>query len=272
MRIAGLEIHRHSKTWRWSYGVHDYYPVDPNPRWGHGKPPHTKINDLLNRQRGEFAALLNQFLEHRDIIESVPATYWDNVFFSYLDAASLVTMLAFKAPLRYMEIGSGYSTKFARHAISGAKTKSTILSLDPEPRADIDALCDFVIRSRLEDCDLSIFDQLEPNDILFFDGSHRVFTNSDVTVFFLELMPRLKPGVIVHIHDVFLPWDYHPAWNHRLYSEQYMLAAMLLCPKPSFSVLLPNAFICLEKELHARVPAFLSPPDWVGGSFWIQMG
>jgi hypothetical protein len=99
--------------------------------------------------------------------------------------------------------------------------------LDPEPRAQIDALCDTSIRRRLEDCDLSMFDQLEAGDILFFDGSHRVFTNSDVTVFFLELMPRLKPGVIVHIHDIFLPCS---SWiARRIFLDRDGLMGALSC-------------------------------------------
>src|ERR1700733_3021445 len=103
-------------------------------------------------------------------------------------------MLVRSAPARYMEIGSGYSTRFARHAIQTVGLSTVIASLDPKPRAGIDALCDTVIRRRLEEADLAVFDQLEAGDILFFDGTHRALTNSDVTVFFLELLPRLKPG------------------------------------------------------------------------------
>ena len=121
---------------------------------------------------------------------------------------------------------------------------------------------------RLEDCDLSLFDQLKAGDILFFDGSHRSFTNSDVTVFFLELMPRLKPGVIVHIHDIFLPSDYPPEWERKMYSEQYILAAMLLCPTQPFKVLLPNFYIECDAELRGQVPP-LAPVT--GASFWIEM-
>lgn len=280
VNVVGVDIHPHSKTmWRWSYNVETYYPVDPVPRWGYGKPLHPQITEKFEQQRAEFAELLSRFSEFSEILVSVPlegdpqstTPYWKNTFFGHLDGAALIAMLICNAPVRYMEIGSGNSTKFARHAIKNARLSTEIISLDPEPRAQIDALCDTSIRRRLEDCDLSLFNQLEAGDILFFDGSHRVFTNSDVAVFFLELMPRLKPGVIVHIHDIFLPWDYPPKWQKRMYSEQYMLAAMLLCPKPLFKVLLPNCFVCGDAELSSKVQSFLVPSGWQGGSFWIEM-
>jgi hypothetical protein len=278
--VVGVDIHPHSKTnWRWSHNVETYYPVDPVSRWGHGKPPHPQITEKFERQRAEFAALLDSFSPASEILASVPlegdrnstTPYWKNSFFEYLDGAVLLAMLICQAPVRYLEIGSGNSTKFARYAIKRAGLSTKIISLDPEPRAEIDALCDTSIRQRLEDCDLSLFDQLEAGDILFFDGSHRVFTNSDVTVFFLEVMPRLKPGVIVHIHDIFLPSDYPPKWRKRMFSEQYMLAAMLLCPKPPFKVLLPNYFVCGDPELNRKVGSFPVPSGWQGGSFWIEM-
>ena len=281
---VGLELQRYpKKKWQWSYApfVEDFYPVDPIPRWGYGKPPHSQIADKLNHQREEFSARLSRLSQCTEILASVPlegdpnsmSPYWNNSWFGNLDAAALVAMLVCNAPVRYLEIGSGHSTKLVRHAIEGAHLSTSIISLDPEPRSTIDALCDKIIRQRLEQCDLSLFDELKAGDILFFDGSHRTFTNSDVTVFFLELMPRLKPGVIVHIHDIFLPWDYPPEWQKRMYSEQYMLGAMLLCPQSFFKVLLPILFVCQDSELSNDVRSL---SDRAGGiahgiSFWIEM-
>ena len=277
---AGVEIRRYYKNeWRWSREVDEYYSVEPNARWGYGKPVHPQIAAKLNEQREEFSALLRRFSECRAIFESVPESgdplttdpYWQNDYLVYLDAAALAAMLVFKSPLRYFEIGSGNSTKFARHTIKCAGLPTQIISMDPQPRAQIDAICDVTIRERLEDCDLSVFDQLAAGDILFFDGSHRAFTNSDVTVFFLELMPRLKPGVIVQIHDIFLPWDYPPGWKRRMYSEQYILAAMLLCPKPPFKVLLPNSFVCGDVALRTLAKSVLEPRGNHGVSFWMEI-
>jgi len=276
-RAVGIEIHRYPRNpWNWSDSVEQFYPVNPLPRWGYGKSVHRQISDILNKGRDNISKFLDQMSQHRAILEGVPlegdpnsaTPYWNNASFGYLDAAVLITMLVANAPGRYIEIGSGNSTKFARYAINRARLSTQIISLDPHPAVQIDQICDSVIRERLEDCDLSLFDQLQADDILFFDGSHRAFTNSDVTVFFLEIMPRLRSGVIVHIHDIFLPYDYPPEWEKRMYSEQYMLAAMLLCPTQPFKVLVPNFFISEDPELRKRVPPLA---NLIGGSFWIQM-
>ncbi len=147
------------------------------------------------------------------------------------------------------------------------------MSLDPYPRAEIDSICDSVIREPLEDTDLSIFDKLEAGDILFVDGSHHCCMNSDVAVFFLDVLPRLKPGIFVEFHDVFLPYDYPTGWK-SYYSEQYLLAVYILAESNKFDIILPNAFITNDAELSS-----ILAPVWdatntrdltEGLSFWIQ--
>ncbi len=147
------------------------------------------------------------------------------------------------APRRFVEIGSGHSTRMARYAQKIFSTPTTITSIDPQPRSDIDSLCDNIIRRGAEDVDISVFDDLSAGDILFIDNSHRILQNSDATVFFLETLPRLRPGVIVHIHDIFLPYDYPPKWRRRFYSEQYALAAYLLGAGADVEILGANAYV-----------------------------
>jgi hypothetical protein len=277
---AGVEVYKRS-DWRWSHHVDGYYPVDAIPRWGYGKPSHPQISQILKAQEGEFSSLIDTFGQHADLLKSIPAQgdpsattpFWRNNWFENMDAAALVGLLASKKPKLHFEIGSGNSTKFARHTIERLGLSTKLISVDPEPRASIDALCDQVIRSGLEYCDLKIFDQLNAGDILFFDGSHRTFTNSDVTVFFLEVIPRLKPGIVVHIHDIFLPVDYPPEWSRKLFSEEYVLAAMLLCPKPPFKVLFPNWYVCNEPGLKSKATALLEPIGCLtqGWSFWLEI-
>jgi hypothetical protein len=101
----------------------------------------------------------------------------------------------------------------ARDPRGGLET--SITSVDPEPRREVDALCQHTIRRPLEEVDVAVFDNLQPGDIVFMDGSHRVFTNSDSTVFFLDILPRLGDGVVVGIHDIFLPFDYPPNGETR---------------------------------------------------------
>lgn len=173
--------------------------------------------------------------------------YWQNSYFSSLDAICLYGLIALRKPSRYFEVGSGHSTRFARRAIRDCGLQTQIVSIDPAPRSEIDALCDRVVRLPLERADPSLFDELEAGDVLFIDNSHCVFTNSDATVFFLEVLPRIKPGVMVHIHDVFWPFDYPSAWSKRYYSEQYLLAAYLLAgPADRLQVILPLAYLGLH--------------------------
>jgi hypothetical protein len=160
-----------------------------------------------------------------------------------------------------------------------------ITSIDPEPRAEIDPLCDRVIRARMQTCDPAIFDELEPGDILFLDASHYVRPDSDVTVFFLEVLPKLKPGIVVHVHDIFLPLDYIPRFGPEM-NEQYMLAVLLLCRPAQIKVLLANHFVCWDTELSRKVKEIFRRPggepeipfyykyrrkdDFPGTSFWFE--
>ena len=245
------------------------YPVRPRPRFGHGVRAHRELEAIFAAQRAEYVAVLSSFLELREHLERIaehpdaarpyePA--WSNGFFHGLDAVALYGLLARNNPARYVEIGSGHSTRFARRAIRDHGLRTTITSIDPTPRAEIDAICDRMIRQRLEDSDLALFAELEPGDILFNDGSHRVFTNSDVAVFFLEILPMLRPGVLVHVHDVFLPSDYPAEWIERFYSEQYLLAANLLAKQPSVDIVLPNYYVGQNPELRNVVAPLLEIP------------
>ena len=250
----------------WSTTVEDYYPVNPRPRWGYDLATQPQVARVLNQGMPLYLATLQRFAEHRELILSVDdyiqgeevKPYWNNAWFSVLDAASLMCFFAIERPQRYIEIGSGFSTRFARHAIRQLSLNTKITSIDPEPRKAIDGLCDQVIRRGIEDCDLSVFDDLSAGDILFFDGSHRIFANSDVSVFFFEILPRVPPNVLIHVHDIFLPLDYPSSWNHRLYSEQYLLAAMLMCGRRPFDVILPNCFLYTQQKSFQLISELLS--------------
>jgi hypothetical protein len=272
-----------------THRIADFYPLRPRPRWGYGAPPHPRIAAILEAGRPVYAGVLAEIARHRSVLDAIPrdasperpdAPYWDNAWFSTLDAAALVGLILARRPARYIEIGSGHSTRFARFAVAAAGTATEIVSIDPRPHRDIDGISDRVIRTALEDCPPALFDGLAPDDIVFFDGTHRAFTNSDVTAFFLDVLPRLPAGVLVHVHDVFLPLDYPPEWSERLYSEQYVLGAMLL-GRPPFRVLLPNHFVCHHPELGAEARRFLEggspiPFHYAGArpfpgvSFWLE--
>lgn len=184
--------------------------------------------------------------------------YWDNGFFGRGDGLALIGMLRHSTPKKYVEIGSGNSTKFARWALRKWSIGTRILSIDPAPRAEIDHIADEVMRTSVLQVDCAIFDNLQANDVLFHDGSHLVFNGTDTVHLFLEILPRLTKGVLIHIHDICLPYEYVSSFDNRGYSEQYLLAASLLFGGP-WEILLPVTYLAAN----GRLP--------IGGtSFWFK--
>lgn len=259
------------------------YPVEPTPRYGSGHPPHAILREKIGQNRGSYRSTLTRLLDFGECYSKIPLgptgqgePHWNNGSLPPLDAMSLYSLLARGRSRRYVEIGSGHSTKFARRAITDLALPTTITSIDPLPRAEIDPLCDDVVRQPLERIDPSWAETLDRGDILFFDGSHRCFENSDVSVFFLDVLPRLKAGVVIELHDIFLPFDYPSPWNANFWSEQYLLASYLLAGDTRLGIVLPNAFISQDEELRSTLEPLwnslhLSVGQWPGVSFWAEI-
>ena len=128
-----------------------------------------------------------------------------------------------------------------------------------------------LIKTKVQDVDLECFSQLESDDILFIDSSHTVKIGGDVNYLFLEVLPRIKPGVIVHVHDIFLPFEYRRDWvldELRFWSEQYLLQAFLTF-NSEVEVLMANSYLnhYHQRDLKAAFPDL---PSWGGGSFWMR--
>ena len=128
-----------------------------------------------------------------------------------------------------------------------------------------------LIQKKVEDVDLAFFQSLESGDCLFIDSSHVVKTGGDVNFLFLEVLPRLKPGVLVHIHDIFFPFEYPREWiteQRRFWTEQYLLQAFLSF-NIEFEVLVSSNYLQTyhSAELEQIFP--LTKP-WQGGSFWMR--
>ena len=268
--------------------LHLDYKVNPKPRFGHGNAAHPTLHNVINENRSAYASLLKALLKYAPQLHTIKKSQdetnennpaWNNGFLPGLDIVGIYGMLAEYKPARYIEIGSGNSTKVARKAIGDQGLKTEIISIDPFPRANIDHLADKVHRIPFENLSDNkfIIDSLQENDILFIDNSHRVFPNSDAMIFFLEILPFLKKGVIVQIHDIYLPYDYPQDMCDRFYNEQYMLAAFVMANPKRYKTILPNFFISEDKELAAVISPMWNHPnlDGVerhGGSYWIQIG
>lgn len=181
-----------------------------------------------------FLAEIRPFLDHPTLAAVTDGPlgptdpYWNNGFFSGDDARSAFAVVAARRPGQVIEIGSGNSTRFFRRAIDTCSPETRLISIDPQPRADIQGIATEIIRTSVLDAPLDLFRGMQAGDVLFHDGSHITFNGVDTVRLFLEILPVLPPGVLVHVHDITLPFEYPSVFTERAYSEQYMLAAALL--------------------------------------------
>jgi hypothetical protein len=193
-------------------------------------------------QEGQLA-LLNSF-NFENELAIIPENYVSDTKFHYNngsfeggDAEYLYSLIRVKKPRRIIEIGSGHSTKIAKLAIEKNATLCSDYSCDhiciePYEMVWLEKIGVEVIRKKVENLEISFFSQLQMNDILFIDSSHMIRPQGDVLFEYLELIPTLKKGVIVHIHDIFSPRDYPEEWiikENRFWNEQYLLEAFLSC-------------------------------------------
>lgn len=158
--------------------------------------------------------------------------YLDNGFYGAVDAEVLYAMIRHLEPDRVIEIGGGFSTRLAARAIRDGDVDCDLTTVEPYPDdalREIPELSELVERP-VEDVPLERFESLGPDDVLFIDSSHVLHVDSDVKYEFLEVLPRLADGVVVHVHDVFLPGEYPREWvmdYHLFWNEQYLLQAFL---------------------------------------------
>ena len=140
-------------------------------------------------------------------------------------------------PRRIFEIGSGFSTLMAIKAIQANRAENSSyqcqhICIEPYEMKWLENTGVEIIRRRIEEFDLTFFTDLQANDILFIDSSHVIRPQGDVLCEYLEILPILNPGVVVHIHDIFSPKNYRLNWltdQVRFWNEQYLLEAFLSC-------------------------------------------
>ena len=252
-------------------------------RYGFGRPSHPGMEKLLAASTDRYAANLESFTEYFEELsgfalraEDSPEPSWVHQWLIGWDTVSLYGFTRRRRPARYVEIGSGQSTKLVARARRDGDTHTVITSIDPQPRSEVDRLCDHVVRKPLEQTDLvEVFGPVKAGDVVFIDGSHRVFPNSDCVVFFLDVLPNLPPGVLVGIHDVFLPDDYPPGFFEIWWSEQYLLAAVLLAAGPGLEVALPTFYASGIPALAAILDPLFDQPhlrevNRRGSLFWME--
>jgi len=168
--------------------------------------------------------------------------HYNNGLFEAVDAEMAYCIVRALKPSRIIEVGGGFSTGILAAAVRANRAmddvQGELITIEPFPSPDLKEIT-HLIPTRVQDVDLDLFLSLQDGDILFLDSSHVVSVGSDVVREYLEILPRLRPGVIVHVHDIFLPSDYprdSVLSNFCLWSEQYLLQAFLTF-NPRFQVL-----------------------------------
>jgi hypothetical protein len=277
------DLHRHSREKRLQLFPDFFYapvfaPSDlPPPVWA-GTFPHCGVFDVEKqrtflRETPSFAKELSALPYDRPADDSA-AYYWGNDQFSHSDASLYFSILRRFRPARVVEVGAGHSTKLAARALK-ENGSGTILCIDPHAPSWLAALEGSieVLAQPVQQVRDEVFLELSDGDVLFIDGSHISKTGSDVNHLFLRILPRLPKGVVVHVHDICLPFEYPKAWSEDVlcyWNEQYVLAA-LLANSEKWDILLGNYFM-MKADIEALRPfapnvtgVFLG-----GGSLWMR--
>lgn len=211
-----------------------------------------------------------------DAIVQEGAFDFTNMWFSGLDACAYYALIRYLKPRRIIEVGSGYSTRIASLAVARNEAEGSaggIICIEPYPEQRlIESSARFtLIEKPVQEVPLRFFEELSKNDILMIDSSHVAKIGGDVCYEFLDILPRLKPEVWVHVHDIFFPQDYSGKFvinERRAYNEQYVLEAFLSGNK-SFAPKLANHWLVLD---HRSAVDALCPPGAMSGLAVEQLG
>lgn len=284
-RLFNRIIKRTFPIWQ-QLGVHvipnHFYEPIPDTRYLPNKLWVKRLNlQGLDFREKEQLKLLNEFKTYKKEYSLFPLQkkedgfFINNGMFESVDAEVLYYMVRDYKPSKVIEVGSGFSSLLIAQARAENKAKSKHIIIDPYP-SNIYENKQFefsnVIKKPVQDVSLKTFGQLGKNDILFIDSSHIVKIGSDVQYEILEILPRLKKGVIIHFHDIFLPNEYpkkHVLEGKNFWNEQYFLHTFLMF-NPSFRILWAANYMHAKhsRELSSAFKSYNKTRN--PGSFWIR--
>jgi Methyltransferase domain len=238
--------------------------------------------DLLALLAGRFRSEYEAIPETKPEGSPSHTYYRGNGYYSDIDAGILYSAIRHFRPRRIIEIGSGNTTylfaqAIARNQADDSSYRCDLIAIEPYPNAVLKAgfpgltrLIDQPVQQVL----LSEFEYLQENDILFIDSSHVLKIGSDVQYELLEIVPRLKKGVLVHLHDIFLPREYPRDWvenMNRYFTEQYLLQSFLAF-NDSFEVLLAASWLHIHRPdaLRAAFRSYDPAQAWTPSNFWMR--
>ena len=228
------------------------------------QPTYGAVADRLAARESAYRALLGEADRMASALRAIggekpPQPRWKQDWFPPLDALAAYTLVRTRKPSRIVEVGSGHSTRFLARAVRDGGLETKITAIDPQPRADLFALDIDLVRAPVQQADRAPFQALSAGDFLMIDSSHVLMPGSDVDLLFNDVIPALPPGVIVQVHDVFLPDDYPSEWAWRGYNEQLALGPLI----DRWDVLFASRYVStrLRGVLNASVMSSLDAPD-----------
>jgi predicted O-methyltransferase YrrM len=214
------------------------------------------IEPLFRAKEPSFGALMRALDALRSDLLALggtpPAPRFEQSWFPRLDAAIAYTIVRIRRPRRIVEIGSGHSTRFLARAIRDGDLPTRLTAIDPAPRAPLAGLDVEQRRELLHQVPAEVFGSLGPDDVLFVDSSHILMPGTDVDRLVNQILPRLAEGVLLHVHDVFLPDPYPARWAWRGYNEQTAVAPLIWTG--AFELLWASHYVASRR------------PDWMQGS------
>jgi predicted O-methyltransferase YrrM len=278
-----------SEAKKWAFVPHDhFYSPIPNideikKREAEVWKPSTKKIAAIDLHETEQVELVNSLARYypeqpfKDEKTKGLRFYFVNDFFRYADGLLLHLMLRVFKPGRIIEIGSGFSSAvFLDTNELFFDNKIDCTFIDPYPQVvnklvrKGDKQANSFIKSGLQDLEPTIFAKLGKNDILFIDSTHVAKTGSDVNYIFFEILPRLRPGVLIHFHDIFYPFEYPKEWvfGGHGWNEAYMLRAFLENNKDYEIVFYSNFMKTFHEKLLSKKMSLFTKDR--GASIWIR--
>jgi hypothetical protein len=227
---------------------------------------------------GQLATYTRE-LSHIPLERTVDCEFWfRNGAYGDGDAASLYGMIRHFKPRRIIEVGCGFSSRVMAMACRKNREEGhpvECLHIEPYPPANlpVDKLPGALLVKKIEEVPLRTFTELETGDFLFIDTSHVLKTQGDCCYEYLEIVPSLRPGVMVHVHDVFTPYDYPEEWIFEKlfpFNEQYALEC-LLSNNPKIEILLPVFYLWKDHpDTLQRLFPFAGAESLGPAAFWFR--
>lgn len=238
-------------------------------------PPFPEVFDLFDKCRPAFEQFLSVMNTHEAFYTNFHNGQinpnWSSSFLSRLDGACIYSFIAHFKPDQIIEIGSGNSTMFMARAVADHGLQTKMTCIDPQPRISIDALPVQIVRRALAIEDVARVSSLRAGDVLFVDSSHIMQPDFDVDIILNRIFPRLRPGVFVHFHDIFLPYPYPAAWKNYRFNEQNSLISWLLGHRVEPIFASHYVWREMQTDLNAICTKFSLNTASNGGSLWLKI-